>query len=97
MIACAAVTIICFKEVMQRNKYQAFHSSENGFFLSQERWPYRHTNKYQPGELSPPELISLSCAILFFSAFFLAMYVELKAKHTVYQLVCKFFYMNHEW
>ena len=46
---------------------------------------------------SPPELISLSCAILFFSAFFLAMYVELKAKHTVYQLVCKFFYMNHEW
>lgn len=69
------------------------------FTLFQDRWPYRHhsSGKYQPGELSPPELISLSSAILFFSAFFLAMYVELKAKHTVYQLVCKFFYMNHEW
>ena len=63
----------------------------------QERWWYRHSKKYQPSELTPPELISLSCAILFFSAFFLAMYFELKAKHTIYQLVCKFFYMNHEW
>ncbi|CAB4058002.1 unnamed protein product [Lepeophtheirus salmonis] len=26
-----------------------------------------------------------------------AMYVEVKAKNTVYQLICKFFYMNHEW
>ena len=63
--------------------------------------PYQYSQKkgsqFVTPEQSPPELISLSCAILFFSAFFLAMYVELKAKHTVYQLVCKFFYMNHEW
>ncbi len=65
--------------------------------------PGGHSKYEQPpgytaaGELSPPELISLACAILFFSAFFLAMYVELKARHTLYQLVCKFFYMNHEW
>lgn len=76
MIACAAVTIICFKE---------------------ERGPYRNANKYRPGELSPPEMITLSCGVLFFLAFFLAMYVEVKAKNTVYQLICKFFYMNHEW
>ncbi|TRY70986.1 hypothetical protein TCAL_16452 [Tigriopus californicus] len=66
--------------------------------FKEARWPYHPPpNKYQQGELSPPEMISLLCAILFFSAFFLAMYVELKAKHTVYQLLCKFFYMNHEW
>ena len=49
------------------------------------------------GELTPPEMITLSCGVLFFLAFFLAMYVEVKAKNTVYQLISKFFYMNHEW
>jgi hypothetical protein len=42
-------------------------------------------------------MITLSCGMLFFLAFFLAMYVEVKAKNTVYQLISKFFYMNHEW
>merc|ERR1719266_2107908 len=78
MIACAAVTIICFKQ--------------------DRRGPYRSTNfMYPPGELSPAEMITLSCGVLFFLAFFLAMYVEVKAKNTVYQLISKFFYMNHEW
>ncbi len=75
----------------------------------QDRWPLsRHTSSSplssvaaasnpHSAELSSPELISLACAVVFFGAFFLALYVELKARHTVYQLICKFFYMNHEW
>ena len=49
--------------------------------------------RYHTGELSPPEMITLSCGVLFFLAFFLAMYVEVKAKNTVYQLISKFFYI----
>jgi len=48
-------------------------------------------------ELSASELMTLSCGVLFFLAFFVAMYVEVKAENTIYQLICKFFYMNHEW
>ena len=64
--------------------------------LFQDGVPYRAPN-YHASELTVPELITVSCGILFFLAFFLAIYVEVKAKHTVYQLICKFFYMNHEW
>jgi len=48
-------------------------------------------------ELSPSELMTLSFGVLFFFAFFVAMYVEVKAENTIYQLICKFFYINHEW
>ena len=87
--------------------FRSFHSrSSNGttfqyvlnnfgiFF--QDGVPYRAPN-YHASELTVPELITVSCGILFFLAFFMAIYVEVKAKHTVYQLICKFFYMNHEW
>jgi len=48
-------------------------------------------------ELSSSELLTLSCGVLFFLSFFVAMYVEVKAELTIYQLICKFFQMNHEW
>merc|ERR550519_2890711 len=48
-------------------------------------------------ELSTSELLTLSCGVLFFLSFFVAMYVEVKASDTIYQLICKFFHMNHEW
>merc|ERR1719450_195837 len=48
-------------------------------------------------ELSTSELLTLSCGVLFFLSFFVAMYVEVKAELTIYQLICKFFQMNHEW
>jgi len=48
-------------------------------------------------ELSASELMTLSCGVLFFLSFFVAMYVEVKAENTIYQLICKFLYMNHEW
>jgi len=48
-------------------------------------------------ELSSSELLTLSCGVLFFFSFFVAMYVEVKAEYTIYQLICKFFQMNHEW
>ncbi|XP_040579946.1 uncharacterized protein [Lepeophtheirus salmonis] len=64
--------------------------------FKEDRGPYRKVNSNQ-GELTSTEMITLSCGVLFFFAFFIAMYVEVKAKNTVYQLICKFFYMNHEW
>eukprot|EP00096_Caligus_rogercresseyi_P010344 TRINITY_DN3733_c0_g1_i1.p1 TRINITY_DN3733_c0_g1~~TRINITY_DN3733_c0_g1_i1.p1 ORF type:complete len:654 (-),score=148.15 TRINITY_DN3733_c0_g1_i1:1214-3175(-) len=64
--------------------------------FKEDRGPYRKANS-NPGELTSTEMITLSCGVLFFFAFFIAMYVEVKAKNTVYQLICKFFYMNHEW
>ena len=79
---------------------QLSHSlSLNNFLMTfsfQDGVPYRAPN-YHASELTVPELITVSCGILFFLAFFMAIYVEVKAKHTVYQLICKFFYMNHEW
>jgi len=102
MIACAAVTIICFRQD-RRGPYthrigagmgraivggngslnaREFHESVNGFVYP---------------ELSAAELITMSCGVLFFLAFFLAMYVEVKARNTVYQLICKFFHLNNDW
>jgi len=95
MIACAAVTIICFKEVEPVREPILNRQPHIDLFF-QDGVPYRAPN-YHASELTVPELITVSCGILFFLAFFLAIYVEVKAKHTVYQLICKFFYMNHEW
>ena len=44
---------------------------------------------YQVGpdtELSTSELLTLSCGVLFFLSFFVAMYVEVKAEFTIYQV-----------
>ena len=37
-------------------------------------------------ELSTSELLTLSCGVLFFLSFFVAMYVEVKAELTIYQV-----------
>ena len=37
-------------------------------------------------ELSTSELLTLSCGVLFFLSFFVAMYVEVKASDTIYQV-----------
>ena len=48
-------------------------------------------------ELSTEEIITLACGVIFFVSFFVAMSVEIKAKHTVYQLFVKFIMRNMEW
>lgn len=48
-------------------------------------------------ELSTEEIITLSCGVMFFVSFFIAMTVEIKAKHTVYKLFAKFIMQNMEW
>jgi len=48
-------------------------------------------------ELSTEEIITLSCGVLFFVSFFIAMSVQIKARHTVYQLFVKFITQNMEW
>ena len=37
-------------------------------------------------ELSSSELLTLSCGVFFFFSFFVAMYVEVKAEYTIYQV-----------
>ena len=116
MISCAAVTILCFKEVRYNFKLKIrmyfwtiftsipdadLETCPKNYFQDKNSTSYNRgiqdSLRYHTGELSPPEMITLSCGVLFFLAFFLAMYVEVKAKNTVYQLISKFFYMNHEW
>ncbi|KAK3600370.1 hypothetical protein CHS0354_015986 [Potamilus streckersoni] len=48
-------------------------------------------------ELSREEIVTLICGVSFFVAFFLAMTVEIKAKHTLYKLVLRFIMHNTEW
>ncbi|KAJ8305809.1 hypothetical protein KUTeg_016354 [Tegillarca granosa] len=48
-------------------------------------------------ELTTEEIITLACGVMFFVAFFIAMTVEIKAKHTVYKLLMKFIMHNTEW
>lgn len=48
-------------------------------------------------DLTTEEIITLSCGVLFFISFFVAMSVQIKAKHTVYQLFLKFIMQNMEW
>lgn len=48
-------------------------------------------------ELTTEEIITLGCGVAFFVAFFIAMTVEIKAKHTVYKLCMRFIMHNTEW
>ncbi|CAG2109832.1 unnamed protein product [Medioppia subpectinata] len=48
-------------------------------------------------ELSQSEIVTLICGVLFFLAFFMAMYVEVKARNTIYKLFVKFIYLNQQW
>ena len=48
-------------------------------------------------DLSTEEIITLSCGVLFFVSFFIAMSVQIKAKHTIYQLFVKFLMQNMQW
>uniref|UniRef100_A0A6A7FS44 E3 ubiquitin-protein ligase MARCH1 n=2 Tax=Hirondellea gigas TaxID=1518452 RepID=A0A6A7FS44_9CRUS len=70
MLACASVTVVCFK---------------------QNSNPRVHREKT---ELTSAEVVTLTCGVLFFVAFFVAMYVEVKATDTLYKLCSSFFYIN---
>lgn len=73
MVACATVTIVCFKQ-------------DGG-----------SSAKAQRSELTDSEVITLVCGVLFFLAFFVAMYVEVTARNTLYRLLLKFIYLNQQW
>ncbi|ELU00080.1 hypothetical protein CAPTEDRAFT_225460 [Capitella teleta] len=47
--------------------------------------------------LTTEEIVTLSCGVLFFVSFFIAMSVQIKAKHTIYQLFVKFVMQNMQW
>jgi len=47
--------------------------------------------------LTTEEIITLSCGVLFFVSFFIAMSVQIKARRTLYQLFVKFIMQNMEW
>lgn len=48
-------------------------------------------------KLTTEEIITLTCGVMFFVAFFIAMTVEIKARHTLYKLFMKFIMHNTEW
>ena len=47
--------------------------------------------------LTTEEIITLSCGVLFFVSFFIAMSVQIKARRTLYQVFVKFIMQNMEW
>jgi len=47
--------------------------------------------------LTTEEVITLTCGVMFFVAFFIAMTVEIKARHTLYKLFRRFMMHNTEW
>lgn len=53
--------------------------------------------KLHRSELSESEMVTLVCGVLFFLAFFVAMYVEVTARNTLYRLLLKFIYLNQQW
>lgn len=73
MIACATITILCFKR-------------DKGTKIDPDRT-----------ELNDSEITTFVCGILFFLAFFVGMYVEIKARNTIYKLLVKFVYLNQQW
>ena len=59
--------------------------------------PFQNSNprlNREDTELTNSEVLTLTCGVLFFVAFFVAMYVEVKATDTLYRLCSSFFYMN---
>lgn len=48
-------------------------------------------------DLTTEEIVTLACGVLFFISFFVAMTVQIKARHTVYQLFVKLIMHNMEW
>ncbi|KAL4237098.1 hypothetical protein ACF0H5_005479 [Mactra antiquata] len=48
-------------------------------------------------KLTMEEVITLTCGVMFFVAFFIAMTVEIKARHTLYKLFLRFIMQNTEW
>lgn len=53
--------------------------------------------KKDDAELTKSEVVTLTCGVLFFVAFFVAMYVEVKARNTLYRLFSRFLYLNQTW
>lgn len=53
--------------------------------------------KKDDAELTQSEVVTLTCGVLFFVAFFVAMYVEVKARNTLYRLFTRFLYLNQTW
>lgn len=57
----------------------------------------KFTAKRENSNLSKSEIVTLTCGVLFFVAFFMAMYVEVKAKDTLYRLFSRFVHLNQTW
>uniref|UniRef100_A0A915I186 RING-CH-type domain-containing protein n=1 Tax=Romanomermis culicivorax TaxID=13658 RepID=A0A915I186_ROMCU len=66
-------------------------------FESQRNNKYVRKGPNEKVELNSQEVITLVCGIMFFCAFFLAMYVQVKAQATIYRWMTRFWMMNQEW
>lgn len=55
------------------------------------------TTSGRRSDLTHSELVTLVCGVLFFLAFFVAMYVEVTARSTLYRLLLRFVYLNQQW
>lgn len=64
-------------------------------FFKQDKGSLTRTDPHQ--ELTQSEVGNLVCGVLFFVAFFVAIYVEAKSHDTLYKLLVKFIHINQQW
>lgn len=62
-----------------------------------DREKVSQNRRQDKSKLTREEIITLTCGVLFFVSFFVAMAVQIKAKNTIYQLFVKFIVHNMEW
>lgn len=67
------------------------------FLTDQKRLQENPNANKEKVDLAPDEIVTLTCGVVFFVSFFIAMTVQIKAKHTVYQLFAKIIMRNMEW
>ena len=84
MLVCATMTVMVFHQEHGLRKKAYFHRAANG-------------NLRVGGKLSSQEVTTLVCGISFFAGFFIAMYAELRAKHSLYSLIKRMKTINSIW
>uniref|UniRef100_A0A131YZT2 E3 ubiquitin-protein ligase MARCH1/8 n=1 Tax=Rhipicephalus appendiculatus TaxID=34631 RepID=A0A131YZT2_RHIAP len=82
MVACATVTIVCFRQDPPASSSSSSTTT---------------TTTGRRSDLTHSEMVTLVCGVLFFLAFFVAMYVEVTARSTLYRLLLRFVYLNQQW
>lgn len=111
MICCAVATVYCFLSDQGIPHRARIHTGHRLHERRNEDVSYtpvivvtargdsanREEDGHSQVDLTSEEVATLCCGVLFFVSFFVAMYAQIKAKHTLYQLFTRFASLNTNW